>query len=163
MTAGESSTFWGASPSKFVEDTMQECIQQFPAKPPQVRHLYEIHISPRAPAFQLFLMVLGGLVFLSLTARPIILQDFLMTPKTIATLLILLACATTGANLAAAPDAAVLEAAYSHGGGGGDFHGGAPRERLPRTRSSRTKLRWVRDRGPSRPREVRRLLAHFGA
>ena len=27
---------------------MQECIQQFPAKPPQVRHLYEIHISPRA-------------------------------------------------------------------------------------------------------------------
>ena len=32
----------------------------------------------------------------------ILLQDFLMTPKTIATLLILLACATTGANLASA-------------------------------------------------------------
>jgi len=48
MTGGESSTFWGASPSLFVEDTMQECIQQFPAKPPQVRHIYEIHISPRA-------------------------------------------------------------------------------------------------------------------
>ena len=95
----------------------------------------------------------------------ILLQDFLMAPKTIATLLILLASATTGANLASAQGSGSGGSSSGrglHGGGGGDFHGRA-RERLPRTRSSRTKLRWIRDRGRSRPREVRRLLAHLGA
>ena len=32
-----------------VDDTLEECIQQFLAKPPRVRHLYEIHTSPQEP------------------------------------------------------------------------------------------------------------------
>ena len=63
---------------------------------------------------------------------------------------------------AAAPDAAVSEAAAYMVEAVATSMAGPPRERLPRTRSSRTKLRWVRDRGRSRPREVRRLLAHLG-
>ena len=65
----------------------------------------------------------------------ILLQDFLMTPKTIATLLILLACATTGANLASAQGSGSggsgsgrsgFRGGGLHCGGGGDFHGRAP-------------------------------------
>jgi hypothetical protein len=37
------------SPYLLVNDTLDECIRQFLAKPPRVRHLYEIHTSPQAP------------------------------------------------------------------------------------------------------------------
>jgi hypothetical protein len=37
------------SPYLLVNDTLDECIRQFPAKPPRVRHLYETHTSPQAP------------------------------------------------------------------------------------------------------------------
>ena len=32
-----------------LDGTLDECIGQFLAKPPAVRHLYEIHTSPQAP------------------------------------------------------------------------------------------------------------------
>ena len=63
---------------------------------------------------------------------------------------------------AAAPDAAVSEAAAYMVEAVATSMAGPPRERLPRTRSSRIKLRWVRDRGRSRLGEVRRLLARLG-
>ena len=37
------------SPYLLVDGTLDECIRQFLAKPPPVRHLYEIHTSPQAP------------------------------------------------------------------------------------------------------------------
>ena len=37
------------SPYLLVGGTLGECIRQFLAKPPQVRHLYEIHTSPQPP------------------------------------------------------------------------------------------------------------------
>ena len=36
-------------PYLLVEDTLDECIRQYLAKPLPVRHLYEIHTSPQAP------------------------------------------------------------------------------------------------------------------
>ena len=36
-------------PYLLVDDTLDECIRQFLAKPPQVRHLYEIYTSPQPP------------------------------------------------------------------------------------------------------------------
>jgi hypothetical protein len=56
-------------------------------------------------------------------------KDFPMTPKAIATLLILLALATTGANLASAQGSGPGSSGSggsSHGGGGGNFHGRGP-------------------------------------
>jgi hypothetical protein len=38
-----------ASPFLVVDATLDECIRQFLAKPPEVRHLYEIYTSPQAP------------------------------------------------------------------------------------------------------------------
>jgi len=35
-----------------VEDTLDECIRQFLAKPPGARHLYEIHTVPQPPLFE---------------------------------------------------------------------------------------------------------------
>ena len=37
------------APYLLVDDTLDECIRQYLAKPPPVRHLYEIHTSPQAP------------------------------------------------------------------------------------------------------------------
>ena len=37
------------SPYLLVDGTLDECIRQFLAKPPQVRHLYEIYTSPQPP------------------------------------------------------------------------------------------------------------------
>jgi hypothetical protein len=36
-------------PYLVVDDTLDECIRQFLAKPLRVRHLYEIHTSPQPP------------------------------------------------------------------------------------------------------------------
>jgi hypothetical protein len=38
-----------AGPYLLHDGTLLECIQQFLAKPPAARHLYEIHTSPQAP------------------------------------------------------------------------------------------------------------------
>jgi len=55
-------------------------------------------------------------------------RDFPMTPKTVATLLILSAFATAGANSASAQDSASPQGAFRgdgfNGGGGGSFPGG---------------------------------------
>jgi hypothetical protein len=39
-------------PYMVVEDTLDECIRQFLAKPPGARHLYEIHTVPQPPLFE---------------------------------------------------------------------------------------------------------------
>lgn len=36
-------------PYLLIDDTLDECIRQYLAKSPAVRHLYEIHTSPQAP------------------------------------------------------------------------------------------------------------------
>jgi hypothetical protein len=36
------------NPYLVAEGTLEECIQEFMAKPPSARHLYEIHASPQS-------------------------------------------------------------------------------------------------------------------
>ena len=59
------------SPYLLLDDTLDECLQQFLAKPPQIRHLYEIHTSPQAP-------FVGAIVSAENVAELAHLRDFLM-------------------------------------------------------------------------------------
>jgi hypothetical protein len=36
-----------SAPYLLLDGTLDECIREFMAKPPSIRHLYEIHISPQ--------------------------------------------------------------------------------------------------------------------
>lgn len=54
-----------------LDDTLDECIQQFLAKPPHTRHLYEIRTSLQAP-------LVGTIV----SAELVHLRDFLMRATT---------------------------------------------------------------------------------
>jgi len=39
----------GTGPYLIVDGTLDECIREFMAKPPSLRHLYEIHTAPQPP------------------------------------------------------------------------------------------------------------------
>ncbi len=39
----------GAGPYRVAEGSLDECIREFMARPPSVRHLYEIQTAPQAP------------------------------------------------------------------------------------------------------------------
>ena len=39
----------GRGPYLLVDGTLDECIREYMAKPPSMRHLYEIHTSPQPP------------------------------------------------------------------------------------------------------------------
>ena len=39
------------APYIVVEGSLDECIREYNAKPPSMRHLYEIHTSPQPPYF----------------------------------------------------------------------------------------------------------------
>jgi hypothetical protein len=58
-----------------VDDTLNECVQQFLAKPLHTRHLYEIHTSPQAP-------FVGAIVSAENLAELAHLRDFLMRAAT---------------------------------------------------------------------------------
>ena len=60
----------GTSPYLVIDGTLNECIRAFMAKPPSLRHLYEIHTLPQPPLVE---PILTG-EFVSELAR---LQDFL--------------------------------------------------------------------------------------
>ena len=62
-------------PYLLVDDTLDECLQQFLAKPPQIRHLYEIHTSPQAP-------FVGAIISADNVAELAHLRDFLMRAAT---------------------------------------------------------------------------------
>lgn len=64
------------SPYLLVDDTLDECIQQFLAKPLQVRHLYEIHTLPQTP-------FVGAVVSAQDVAELAHLRDFLMRAATV--------------------------------------------------------------------------------
>lgn len=53
-----------------VDHTLDECIRQFLAKPPQTRHLYEIHMSPQLP-------LVGGVLSGEIASKLARLRDFL--------------------------------------------------------------------------------------
>ena len=59
-----------AGPYFLLDGTLDECIRQFLAKPPAVRHLYEIHTSPQAP-------LVGAVVSGEIVAELARLRDFL--------------------------------------------------------------------------------------
>jgi len=59
-----------AGPYMLHDGTLLECIQQFLAKPPVVRHLYEIHTSPQPP-------LVGAVVSGEIVAELAHLRDFL--------------------------------------------------------------------------------------
>jgi hypothetical protein len=59
-----------AGPYLLVDGTLDECIRQFSARPPAVRHLYEIHTSPQPPLVD---AVLSG----EIVAQLAHLRDFL--------------------------------------------------------------------------------------
>ena len=62
-------------PYLLVEDTLDECVQQFLAKPVHSRHLYEIHTSPQAP-------FVGAIVSAENVAELAHLRDFLVRAAT---------------------------------------------------------------------------------
>jgi hypothetical protein len=39
----------GRSPYLLIDATLEECLQEFMAKPEPTRHLYEIHTAPQPP------------------------------------------------------------------------------------------------------------------
>ena len=57
-------------PYLLTDDTLDECIRQFLAKPLRVRHLYEIHTSPQPP-------LVGAVVSGAIVAEIARLRDFL--------------------------------------------------------------------------------------
>ena len=59
-----------AGPYMLHDGTLLECIQQFLAKPPVVRHLSEIHTSPQPP-------LVGAVVSGEIVAELAHLRDFL--------------------------------------------------------------------------------------
>ena len=63
------------SPYLLLDDTLDECLQQFLAKLPQIRHLYEIHMSPQAP-------FVGAIVSAENVAELAHLRDFLVRAET---------------------------------------------------------------------------------
>jgi len=63
------------SPYLLADDTLDQCIRQFLAKPPRVRHLYEIHTSPQAP-------FVGAIVSAENVAELAHLRDFLVRAAT---------------------------------------------------------------------------------
>jgi hypothetical protein len=63
------------NPYLLVDDTLDECVQQFLAKPLHTRHLYEIHTSPQAP-------FVSAIVSAENVAELAHLRDFLMRAAT---------------------------------------------------------------------------------
>jgi hypothetical protein len=62
-------------PYLLIENTLDECIRQFLAKPIHTRHLYEIHTSPQAP-------FVGAIVSAENVAELAHLRDFLVRAAT---------------------------------------------------------------------------------
>ena len=60
-----------AGPYSLLDGTLDECIQQFLAKPTATRHLYEIHTLPQAP-------FVGAVVTAENVAELAHLRDFLV-------------------------------------------------------------------------------------
>ena len=59
-----------SGPYLLLDGTLDECIRDFLAKPPAIRHLYEIHTSPQPP-------LVGAVVSGEIVAELAHLRDFL--------------------------------------------------------------------------------------